>query len=135
MGVGFGYDFGALKDEMNPIAQAYFTIFDGSPGTLLATLMMALYPTLERLPFSWIKRSDDAKQVIIQAASKLTTSKLARGPIRDNDERDILGCMLQENQRLERIGEQGLSEEEMISQILTFLAAGCLPLPYPPFSN
>jgi len=32
--------------------------------------------------------------------------------------------MLQENQRLESIGEEGLSKEQMIYQILTFLAAG-----------
>jgi len=87
---------------------------------------MALYPLLERLPFSWIKRSDDAKQVVIQAASKIITAKVADGGIL-NDERDILGCMLQENQRLDRIGEKGLSEKEMISQILTFLAAGFFP--------
>ena len=115
-----------MKDERNPIAQAYFTIFDASPETLLATLMMALYPLLERLPFSWIKRSDDAKQVVIQAASKIITAKVADGGIL-NDERDILGCMLQENQRLDQIGEKGLSEKEMISQILTFLAAGSFP--------
>jgi hypothetical protein len=119
--VGFGYDFGALKDERNPIAQAYFTIFDNSPETLFATLMMALYPILERLPVLWIKRSNEAKATVIDAASQLILSKTAEG--RDN-ERDILGCMLQENQRLESLGEEGLSKEQMIYQILTFLAAG-----------
>ena len=121
--IGFGYDFGALKDETNPVAQAYFTIFDNSPETLLATLIMALYPILEHLPFSWIKRSDDAKQVIIEAASNLINSKLAEGGAA-GDERDILGCMLQENHRLEKLGEEGLSKQEMLYQILTFLAAG-----------
>lgn len=119
--VGFGYDFGALKDERNPVAQAYFTIFDNSPETLFATLMMALYPILERLPVLWIKRSNEAKATVIEAASQLILSKTAEG--RD-DERDILGCMLQENQRLESIGEESLSKKQMIYQILTFLAAG-----------
>ena len=118
---GFGYDFGALKDESNRVAQAYFTIFDNSPETLFATLMMALYPILERLPFLWIKRSHDAKAIIINAASQLITSKTSEGP---GDEKDILGCMLQENRRLESIGEEGLSKDEMIYQILTFLGAG-----------
>lgn len=95
---------------------------------------MALYPILERLPFSWIKRSDDAKQVIIQAASNLITSKTADTPGSGKDERDILGCMLQENKRLQHIGETGLSEDEMISQILTFLAAG-FPPPSPPLTH
>ena len=83
---------------------------------------MALYPILERLPFSWIKRSDDAKTVIIDAASELIATKVAEGG--PGDERDILGCMLKENKRLEEIGEAGLSNQEMIYQILTFLGAG-----------
>lgn len=120
--IGFGYDFGALKDASNPVAQAYFTIFDNSPETLFATLLMALYPILERLPFSWIKRSDDAKMVIIDAASQLIDSKMAEGGM--GDERDILACMLLENKRLEGMGEAGLSKQEMIYQILTFLGAG-----------
>jgi hypothetical protein len=122
--IGFGYDFGSLKDASNPVAQAYFTIFDNSPETLFAILLMALYPILERLPFSWIKRSDDAMTVIIDAASELIATKVVEGG--PGDERDILGCMLKENKRLEEIGEAGLSKQEMIYQILTFLAAGCV---------
>jgi cytochrome P450 len=121
---GFGYDFGALKDATNPVAKAYFTIFDNSPETLIAPLLVALYPGLERLPFSWIKRSNDAKDVIINAASTLILSKSVEEE--RYDEKDILGCMLQENKRLEEIGEEGLSKDEIIYQILTFLAAGYL---------
>ena len=43
---------------------------------------------------------------------------------RDAGERDILGCMVDENRRLEIIGEEGLTDDEMIFQILTFLGAG-----------
>ena len=120
--VGFGYDLGALKDASNPVAQAYFTIFDNSPETLLATLLMALYPILERLPFLWIKRSEEAKIVITDAATQLINSKMAENGTRD--ERDILGCILQENKRLETIGEVGFSKHEILYQILTFLGAG-----------
>lgn len=117
--LGFGYDFGALKNARNPFAQAYFTIFKNSPETLLATLLMASYPILEQLPFSWIKRSDDAKNVIVNAAAELIAMKTAEGA--QENEQDILGCMLQENKKLESVGEQGL---EIISQIPTFLTAG-----------
>ena len=111
-----------MRDPNNPVAQAYFTIFDNSPETLLATLLVAFYPVLERLPFSWIKRSDDAKKVIINAASELISAKSTNNI--EGDKKDILDCMIQENKRLERIGEEGLSKQEMICQILTFLAAG-----------
>jgi cytochrome P450 len=111
-----------LKDETNPVVQAYFTIFDHSPEVLFATLLMALYPILERLPFSWIKRSDDAKRVLVNSALELIEAKLAEGV--HEDPKDILGCMLRESKRLEALGEAGLSKQEMLYQILTFLAAG-----------
>lgn len=80
---------------------------------------MALYPLFEKLPFSWIKQSQQAKETIVEAA---------RDMIRKNQrvpgEKDILGCMVEENRRLKEVGEEGLSDEEMIYQILTFLGAG-----------
>jgi len=123
MSLGFGYDIASLKDEKNPIAQAYFTIFDNSPETLFATLMMALYPVLEHLPFSWIKRTEDAKVILIDSATRIINAKMENaGAAGEN--RDILGCMLLENDRLREVGETGLSNQEVISQILTFLVAG-----------
>jgi hypothetical protein len=128
-GVAFGYDIGSLKDENNPIAQAYFTIFDTSPETLFAVLLMALYPLCEKLPFSWIKRSEDAKLTLINNATEIINAKMGRG-IRMEAQLDILGCVLQENERLQSRGDEGLSNDEMISQILTFLAAGyIIPTP------
>jgi cytochrome P450 len=121
--VGFGYDIGSLKDEKNPIAEAYLTMFDNSPETLFATLMMALYPILENIPFSWIKRTENAKEVLINNASQMINTKTERG-LHASHQRDILACMLAENERLQNAGEAGLSNDEMISQILTFLAAG-----------
>jgi cytochrome P450 len=120
--IGFGYDIGALKDESNPVAQAYFAIFKNSPETLLTTLLVALYPILEYLPFSWIQRRNVARKVIINAATEIVTTALEKGS--QKDQKDILGCMLHETRRLEMMGEEGLSTKEMIQQILTFLVAG-----------
>jgi cytochrome P450 len=117
-----------LREATNPVAQAFFTIFDNSPETLFATLLMALYPILEHLPFSWIKRSEDAKTTVTNAARELIELNKRGG----GAEKDILGCMVKENRRLEHIGGEGLSDEEMIYQILTFLAAGYKSLlPFP----
>jgi cytochrome P450 len=126
-GVGFGYDIGSLKDEKNPIAQAYFTIFDMSPETLFAVLLIALYPLVEKLPFSWIKRSEDAKVTLINNATQIINAKMETG-IHMEAQLDVLGCVLQENERLQSRGDEGLSNDEIISQILTFLAAGYLAI-------
>ena len=86
---------------------------------------MAVFPIFENLPFSWIKRSVDAKEIITDAANKLILSK---STLEDqSNEHDILGCMLRENRRLKDNGEDGLSKDEIIYQILTFLAAGYCP--------
>ena len=126
--VGFGYDIGSLKDEKNPIAQAYFTIFEYSHKTLFlfGTLLMALFPALGRLPFSWIRRSEDAIKVLINNATQIIDSRVEKS-LDTGDERDILACMLKENERLHNIGEKGLSRDEMVAQILTFLVAGYHP--------
>jgi cytochrome P450 len=123
--VGFGCDFGALQDASNPIAQAYFNIFENSPETMFSVLMLALFPILEKLPLSYIKRSNAARASIETAAMELITERVAEGQY---DEKDILGCMMKENQRLESIGEESLSNEEMLHQIFTFLAAGYISL-------
>lgn len=124
LNVGFGYDFAALRDSENPVAQAYYTISDHSLTTFALTLLVALYPIVERIPFSWIKQSDVAKQRIVKAAKEVVETKTVPS---QGSEKDILDCMLQENSRLESIGEQGLSKDEMIDQIMTFLAAGYVP--------
>jgi hypothetical protein len=123
--VGFGCDFGALKDANNPIAQAYFNIFENSPATMFFVLMLALFPMLEKLPLSYIKRSNAARASVETAAMALITARVAEGRY---DSKDILGCMMKENQRLESIGEESLSNEEMLHQIFTFLAAEYVPL-------
>jgi hypothetical protein len=88
---------------------------------------MALYPILETLPFSWIKRSEDAKTIITSAARELIELNKRTG----GRERDILGCMVEENRRLQLVGEHGLTDDEMIYQILTFLGAGYISLSFP----
>ena len=99
---------------------------------------MALYPLLEKLPFSWIKRSQEAKETIVEAARDMIERNRGIKGEKDSDrkgegeetgerdlgERDILGCMVEENRRLKEVGEEGLSDDEMIYQILTFLGAG-----------
>lgn len=46
------------------------------------------------------------------------------------EEIDILGVMIQENEKNKEEGREGdmLSEEEMVNQIMTFLAAGYIPM-------
>ena len=118
---GFGYDLGTLTDQRNSVAQAVNAIFNNSPEGLFLTLLMGVFPMADLLPFQYIKDTEDAKKVIIDAASLLIEKKLED---EKGDTHDILGRMLAENKRLEAIHEAGLSKDEIINQILTFLLAG-----------
>jgi len=118
---GFGYDFASLRAADSPMAKAFFTVFQNTPDLLLPTLLLALYPGLGYLPFSWIHRATRAKAVMVDMASRIIEEK---SKDKDIEERDILGCMLKEDRRLASLGEKGLSKDEMIYQILTFLTAG-----------
>jgi len=61
---------------------------------------------------------------LIRAKQEQGTDKEGRG------ERDILGVMIEENRKNRELGmdHDVLSEDEMVNQIMTFLAAGYLPL-------
>jgi cytochrome P450 len=117
---GFGYEFAALKDDSNPVAAAFFDIFDNSPETLLIVVFLALYPEARNLPIPAIQAGEKAKAVIDTAARLIIENRLDEKTL----DKDILGCMLRENSRLEAMGEDGLSKEEILDQIFTFLAAG-----------
>jgi hypothetical protein len=102
--VGFGYEFGAWKDEMNPAAQsyAYFAIFNNSPVTLVLMLLSVMFPIIDHLPLGYIQRTGVARKVIFKAASELIAAKSMEKGSRGN----ILDCILRENQRLKSIGER-----------------------------
>jgi len=120
--IGFGYDFGALKDESNPVAGAFFKIFFPSTAAALVTMITALYPGTRSLPISAIQEGEQAKIVIDHAARSIIESRLSTE--KTDDSKDILGSMLKENRKLEKEGDEGLSKDEMLAQILTFLTAG-----------
>ena len=56
--------------------------------------------------------------------------RLKQAQVRDKEgrgERDIVGVMIEENRRNRENGlpHDALAEDEMVNQIMTFLAAGC----------
>src|ERR1700738_1029394 len=115
---GFGYDFRSLRDPSNPVAQSYHTIAASSPAIVAVSLLMVLFPILEKLPLKFNKRHHEAMAIFQNTAMNIITTRQAEG----RNTEDILGCIMKEKVRLETLGETGLSNDEMVAQVLVILA-------------
>jgi cytochrome P450 len=125
--IGFGMDFESVKSENQPLATAYHHLFEPGPTTRLTVLFWYLIPGFKYLPISANKALQNARSTIQNAALGMIRAKQAQET--DNDDqrsRDILGVMIEENRKNREAGMMNdvLSEDEMVNQIMTFLAAG-----------
>ena len=114
---GLGQDFGALQNPDTELNRTYRKIFAPSRAEQrLGFLAMFLHPTIiKNLP---IKRNDDmfeAQRIIRSISRDLIRQKKAT--IEKNQERnvDIISVALESG---------GFTEEELIDQMMTFIAAG-----------
>ena len=114
--VGFGYDFNTLHNPGDPFAIAYAKISRMTPGIRAFDIAAAYIPFLRNLPFPRVMEIAEARKSISIRASKLVQEK-QRQTIAG---KDILSVMIDENRK----SQGGLSETEIVDQIMTFLFAG-----------
>ncbi|KAI0899890.1 cytochrome P450 [Annulohypoxylon nitens] len=114
---GFGQDFGAIQNPSGELSQTYRSVFKPSRQAQRLAFLNLLFPNwlLARLP---IQRNNDinvASEVIRSVCRRLIREKkekLARKELKD---RDILSVALESG---------GFSDENLVDQLMTFLAAG-----------
>jgi cytochrome P450 len=90
-------------------------------ATRLSVLFQGLFPPFKYLPLRSTLDLERARNTIRDTALSMIRRKQDH-----KEENDIVGVMIQENQKNEEEGILGdmLSEEEMVNHIMTFLAAG-----------
>jgi cytochrome P450 len=95
-------------------------------ATRLSVLFQGLFPPFKYLPLRSTLDLERARNTIRDTA----LSMIRRKQDQDKEENDIVGVMIQENEKNKEEGILGdmLSEEEMVNHIMTFLAAGYLLL-------
>lgn len=115
---GMGRDFNAIKDPNNELSQIYRKIFAPTPDAQLLqffTLFLPQWATI-RLP---IKRNYEIQHALV------VIRNLARDLIRSKKERMERGEKSDDHDILSTAIESGIfSEENLIDQVMTFLAAG-----------
>ena len=124
---GFGFDFESVKSEDQPLAATYRHLFEPGPSTRLTILFQYIIPGFKYLPISANKALDNARTSIQNTALGMIRAKQEQGIDKEGrGERDILGVMIEENRKNRELGmgQDVLSEDEMVNQIMTFLAAG-----------
>ncbi|KAF9265256.1 cytochrome P450 [Marasmius fiardii PR-910] len=119
---GFDYQFSALSGKPNELNKAFSHIF--SPGNPLTPYLMLklLLPPLRSLP--------EVDTTFRQAQS--TTSRIARDLLRQrknttsekSGNRDLLSLLVRSNIDTDLPDNQRMSDDEVLAQVPTFLAAG-----------
>lgn len=113
---GMGRDFGSLQDESNPLNITYRSLFKPSRIRVVINILNILLPPwiVRRLPLARNDVIKNASDTIKRTCFELIQQKkLAMA--KDTAEKDILSVALDSG---------GFSDEELVNQMMTFLAAG-----------
>ena len=124
---GFGYDFESVKSEDQLVASTYRRLFQPDGITRLTILLRYIFPFFKFLPLASNISLEKARTTIRDTALLMIRLKEEQGGDKEGrGERDIVGVMIEENRRNRENGlpHDALTEEEMVNQIMTFLAAG-----------
>src|SRR5271156_5095535 len=124
---GFGFDFNSLQNEDEPIAKTYRHLFQPGSSTRLTVLLSYVFPPFKYIPLPATTALEKARSIIRNTALNMIRQKEAQGIDKmGRGEKDILGVMIEENRRNKENGipHEALNQEEMVNQIMIFLAAG-----------
>lgn len=129
---GFNYDFHALSEPKNELAEAFRNMFTAGQSTTPLSLIQALVPYADRLPTkrmraTWASRATTdriGRRLIAEkkrAIAATHTTGLEKG---DDIGKDLLSNCLRANMAADLKPEQRLSDDEVLAQITTFMLAG-----------
>jgi len=121
---GFGYAFDAMKSDENELANA-FGAFRGGGHFNVLSLLEAVFPVVGYIPTASGKRLDRPRAVVKRIGGALVEErKLAftnSGKASEmNTGKDLLSLLVKANMEV----KQGMSDDDVLAQIPTFLGAG-----------
>ncbi|WVW79570.1 hypothetical protein I302_101539 [Kwoniella bestiolae CBS 10118] len=129
---GFNYDFKALEEPHNELAEAYRKMFSAGMEVTVGAILQALFPVLQIFPterMKMVKESsaktkeigqkliDEKKQAILAAHTHGIEKKEDIG-------HDLLSHLIKANMASDLRPDQKLSDDEVLAQITTFMLAG-----------
>ncbi|KAJ6474217.1 cytochrome-450 hydroxylase [Mycena sanguinolenta] len=129
---GFDYSFNSIQDETNEVFIAYRDMFEVavSQGTMFRSLLSIYLPTINQLfPDKTVKTVQKSHEVIYRVAGRLIQEKKRKifegeksgAPYEGTD---LLTLLLKSNATADLPPEHRLSDEDILSNINTFMFAG-----------
>ncbi|KAG8953675.1 hypothetical protein FRC04_001879 [Tulasnella sp. 424] len=122
---GFGYQFNALVDESNELSVAFNKIFDVVSSFNPLEFLQIWVPVVGKMPTKRNKEFEESTGVLRRVGMGLIEEKTREAakatPEKQTDtptSRDLLSVLIKSN------ADNSLSEEEVLAQIATFIAAG-----------
>ncbi|KAI0447018.1 cytochrome P450 [Xylaria telfairii] len=114
---GLGRDFGAIKDQNSELNETYRHVFQPSKQAQIMGLLGQLLPEwfVARLPVKHNDNINVASQYIRSVCRDLVQEKKQKFGQKGQTDHDILSVALESG---------GFSDEELVDQLMTFLAAG-----------
>lgn len=114
---GMGQDFGAIRDPDTVLNRTYRTVFRPSRQAQVLGLLNLLFPSwiVHRLPMKQNGEIEKAAEVIRTTCRQLIRVKKEKLAKKELHDIDILSVALESG---------GFSEENLVDQLMTFLAAG-----------
>ncbi|KAI1755287.1 cytochrome P450 [Xylaria castorea] len=114
---GLGRDFGAIKDQNSELNQTYRHLFQPSKQAQIMGLLGQMMPQwfVSRLPVKHNDNINVASQYIRSVCRELVHEKKRKMGQKEQTDHDILSVALESG---------GFSDEELVDQLMTFLAAG-----------
>ncbi|KAG8774413.1 hypothetical protein FRC12_001982 [Ceratobasidium sp. 428] len=127
---GFGYEFNSLQEgDEDELAKAFAKVFDSDEELTAFIVIKAITYGALGIPTEETKRLDANIATTKRIGTKIVEDKKALLLQEEKDGatpqgRDILSLLIKSNMAQETHGGQAMSDEEVLGQISTFLAAG-----------
>ncbi|KAI0106201.1 cytochrome P450 [Nemania sp. FL0031] len=114
---GLGHDFGAIKDQNSELNETYRQVFQPSRQAQIMGLIGQLIPEwfLSKLPIKHNENINGASQYIRSVCRNIIVEKKQKVAEKKQTGHDILTVALESG---------GFSDEDLVDQLMTFLAAG-----------
>ncbi|WWC98172.1 hypothetical protein V866_005063 [Kwoniella sp. B9012] len=129
---GFNYDFKALEDPHNELAEAYRKMFSAGMEVTVGAIIQALFPVFQIIPTQRMKmvkessaKTKEIGQKLIDEKKRAILAAHEHGIEKKEDiGHDLLSHLIKANMASDLRPDQRLSDDEVLAQITTFMLAG-----------
>jgi len=133
---GFNYNFDALNvnEKPNELHEAFSTVIGANRGLSLFSMLQSRFPIMRMIPNERTRKVQVAQQTMTRIGRDLLSKSKAvaranaseKGEIEKNSlhGRDLLSLLIKANMATDIPDSQKLSDEDVVAQVPTFLAAG-----------